>query len=83
MRHFARLVFIWVTVFRFGLDELALSSFRQRWVRALARILTRVLAGGPEVEAVAARGQADAPARFSLGRMIDRYEALFGEFVGR
>jgi ubiquinone biosynthesis protein len=40
MRHFARLIFIWVTVFRFGLDELALSSFRQRWVRALARVLT-------------------------------------------
>jgi glycosyltransferase involved in cell wall biosynthesis len=50
---------------------------------ALARILTRVLPGGPEIEAVAARGQADAPARFSLGRMIDRYEALFGEFAGR
>src|SRR6187402_1166342 len=40
MRHFARLIFIWVTVFRFGLDELALSSFRQRWVRGLARVLT-------------------------------------------
>jgi len=40
MRHFARLIFIWVTVFRFGLDELALSSFRQRWVRALARVLS-------------------------------------------
>jgi ubiquinone biosynthesis protein len=40
MRHLARLIFIWVTVFRFGLDELALSSFRQRWVRALARVLS-------------------------------------------
>jgi ubiquinone biosynthesis protein len=39
MRHFARLIFIWVTVFRFGLDEIALSSFRQRWVRNLARVL--------------------------------------------
>ena len=40
MRHVARLVFIWVTVFRFGLDELALSSFRQRWVRRFVNVLT-------------------------------------------
>jgi len=40
MRHLSRLVFIWVTVFRFGLDELALSSFRQRWVRNLVSVLT-------------------------------------------
>ncbi len=40
MRHVARFVFIWVTVFRFGLDELALSSFRQRWVRRFVIVLT-------------------------------------------
>ncbi len=40
MRHVARFVFIWVTVFRFGLDELALSSFRQRWVRRFVGVLT-------------------------------------------
>ena len=40
MRHIARLVFICVTVLRYGLDELALSSFRQRWVRALVRVMT-------------------------------------------
>jgi ubiquinone biosynthesis protein len=40
VRHFARLVFIVVTVLRFGLDELALSVFRQRWVRALVRLVT-------------------------------------------
>jgi ubiquinone biosynthesis protein len=40
MRHIARLVFICVTVLRYGLDELALSSFRQRWVRLLVRVLT-------------------------------------------
>jgi len=40
MRHVARLVVIWVTVFRFGLDELALSSFRQRWVRIFVRVIT-------------------------------------------
>ena len=40
MRHFARLVVICVTVLRFGLDELALSGFRQRWVRLLVRVIT-------------------------------------------
>ena len=40
MRHIGRLVFICVTVARHGLDELALTSFRQRWVRALVRVLT-------------------------------------------
>ncbi|MDQ6627495.1 MAG: ubiquinone biosynthesis regulatory protein kinase UbiB [Pseudomonadota bacterium] len=40
MRHLARLVVIWVTVFRYGLDELALSSFRQRWVRRLVAVMT-------------------------------------------
>jgi ubiquinone biosynthesis protein len=40
MRHVGRLVFICITVLRYGLDELALSSFRQRWVRALVRVLT-------------------------------------------
>ena len=40
MRHVARLVFIAITVLRFGLDELALSSFRQRWVRLFVRMAT-------------------------------------------
>ena len=40
MRHLARLIFISITVLRYGLDELALSSFRQRWVRALVRVMT-------------------------------------------
>ncbi len=40
MKHFGRLVFIVVTVLRFGLDEVALSAFRQPWVRALVRIAT-------------------------------------------
>lgn len=50
---------------------------------ALAAILTGVLAGGPAIEAIAARGQADAPARFSLDRMIGRYETLFAELSTR
>ena len=40
MRPLARLVVISVTVLRYGLDELVLSSFRQPWVRALVRVLT-------------------------------------------
>ena len=48
---------------------------------ALARALTEALAGGPAVEAVVARGHADAPARFSLAKMIARYEELFAELL--
>jgi ubiquinone biosynthesis protein len=40
MRHLARLIVIAFTVLRYGLDELALSGFRQRWVRALVRLMT-------------------------------------------
>ncbi len=40
MAHFGRLVTIIVTVLRFGLDEVALSAFRQRWVRGLVRLVT-------------------------------------------
>ena len=40
MKHFGRLVFIVVTVLRFGLDEVALSVFPQRSVRLLVRLVT-------------------------------------------
>ncbi|NUZ05774.1 ubiquinone biosynthesis regulatory protein kinase UbiB [Piscinibacter koreensis] len=40
MRHVARLAFIWITVLRFGLDELALSGFRHPWIRLLSRVIT-------------------------------------------
>src|SRR4249920_1261639 len=40
MGHFFRLLFIGLTVLRFGLDEVALSGFRQRWVRAMVRVAT-------------------------------------------
>ena len=40
MKNLARLVFIVVTILRFGLDEVALSAFPQRWVRALVRLVT-------------------------------------------
>ena len=48
---------------------------------ALAAVLQEVLAGGAKVEAIVARGQADAPARFSLERMIGSYEGLFAELL--
>ena len=40
MRRVLRLVFITYTVLRFGLDELALAGFKQRWVRALSWTVT-------------------------------------------
>ena len=40
MGHFFRLVTIVFTVLRFGLDEVALSGFRQRWVRGLVSVAT-------------------------------------------
>jgi len=40
MRRLARLLFIAFTLLRFGVDEVALSGFRQRWARALARVVT-------------------------------------------
>ena len=40
MRQTARLAYIGFTFLRFGLDEMALSGFRQRWVRVLVRLAT-------------------------------------------
>jgi ubiquinone biosynthesis protein len=40
VRRLARLWFIAFTVLRFGLDEVALGSFRQPWVKMLVRIVT-------------------------------------------
>lgn len=48
---------------------------------ALAATLREVLAGGAEIEAIAARGQAEVPGQFSVQRMIDRYEGLFAELL--
>lgn len=48
---------------------------------ALAHTLRTVLAGGADVERIVARGQADAPGRFSSARMIARYENLFAELL--
>jgi glycosyltransferase involved in cell wall biosynthesis len=48
---------------------------------ALADLLRLVLAGGAEIEAVIARGRAEAPERFASGLMINRYETLFAELL--
>ncbi|MDI1335033.1 MAG: glycosyltransferase [Lacunisphaera sp.] len=49
---------------------------------ALAQALTQVLAGGPAVEAIVARGHAGAPVEFSVEKMLARYELLFSELLG-
>jgi ubiquinone biosynthesis protein len=67
MRRLARLVFIVVTVLRFGLDQVALSAFRQRWVRALVR--------------VAAFGRRlDAPRGVRLRQGLERLGPIFVKF---
>ena len=40
MKHFARLLFITLTLLRFGVDEIALGRVRQPWLRALARLIS-------------------------------------------
>ncbi|CAN5575272.1 ubiquinone biosynthesis regulatory protein kinase UbiB [soil metagenome] len=40
MRHLARLIVIALTIFRFGLDELLLSTFKGGWLRRLGRIVS-------------------------------------------
>jgi ubiquinone biosynthesis protein len=40
LSHLFRLWFIVITLLRYGVDELALAAFRQRWVRALVKVAT-------------------------------------------
>jgi len=67
MRHIARLVLIVFTVLRFGLDEVALSAFRQRWVRLLVR-------------AVTVGRRLDAPRGQRLRRALERLGPIFVKF---
>ncbi|MBX9794443.1 MAG: ubiquinone biosynthesis regulatory protein kinase UbiB [Burkholderiaceae bacterium] len=67
MRHLARLLFIVFTVYRYGLDELALSSFRQRWVRRLVRFGT-------------ATRRLDAPRGERLRLALERLGPIFVKF---
>jgi ubiquinone biosynthesis protein len=67
MRHLFRLVFIVVTVLRFGLDQVALSGFRQRWVRGLVRLVTL-------------GRRLDAPRGERLRRALERLGPIFVKF---
>ena len=67
MKQFGRLVFIVVTFLRFGLDEVALSVFPQRWVRLLVRIVTL----GRKL---------DAPRGVRLRRGLERLGPIFVKF---
>ena len=40
MKHLSRLVFISITLLRFGVDEIALGRVRQPWLRLLARVMS-------------------------------------------
>ncbi len=40
MRQFLRLIFIVFTLLRYGVDDIALSGFKQRWIRYLAWVVT-------------------------------------------
>ncbi len=67
MRHLTRLVFIVVTVLRFGLDEVALSAFRQPWVRLLVRVAT-------------VGRRLDEPRAVRLRRALERLGPIFVKF---
>ena len=67
MRQLARLIVIVVTVLRFGLDEVALSAFDRRWVRALLRLVT-------------IGRRLDAPRGVRLRRALERLGPIFVKF---
>jgi len=69
MGHFFRLIFIGLTILRFGLDEVALSGFRQGWVRALVRIAT-----------IGRRSSLDAPRGARLRMALERLGPIFVKF---
>lgn len=67
MRHLLRLAYIGFVFLRYGLDELALSSFRQRWLRGLARV-------------VAVGRKLDAPRGERLREALERLGPIFVKF---
>jgi len=67
MRHLLRLAYIGFVFLRYGLDELALSSFRQRWLRGLARV-------------VAVGRKLDAPRGQRLREALERLGPIFVKF---
>ena len=69
MGQFFRLIFIGLTVLRFGLDEVALSRFRQGWVRALVRVAT-----------IGRRASLDAPRGARLRMALEKLGPIFVKF---
>ena len=69
MGQFFRLVYIGLTVLRFGLDEVALSRFRQGWVRALVRVAT-----------IGRRASLDAPRGARLRMALEKLGPIFVKF---
>ena len=69
MGHFFRLIFIGLTILRFGLDEVALSGFRQGWVRALVRVAT-----------IGRRSSLDAPRGARLRMALERLGPIVVKF---
>ena len=67
MRHLLRLSYIALTVLRFGLDEVAHSSFEHRWLRGLARL-------------VAIGRRLDAPRGDRLRQALERLGPIFVKF---
>ena len=67
MRHVTRLLFIVFTIYRYGLDELAWSNFRQRWVRVLVRVIT-------------ASRRLDAPRGVRLRMALEKLGPIFVKF---
>ena len=69
MGQFFRLIYIGLTVLRFGLDEVAMSRFRQAWVRALVRVAT-----------TGRRARLDAPRGARLRMALEKLGPIFVKF---
>ncbi len=69
MGQFFRLIYIGLTVLRFGLDEVAMSRFRQGWVRALVRVAT-----------IGRRARLDAPRGARLRMALEKLGPIFVKF---
>jgi ubiquinone biosynthesis protein len=67
MRQLARALFIALTLLRFGIDDIALSGLKQRWVRTLAR-------------AVTVGRRFDEPRGVRLRRALERLGPIFVKF---
>jgi len=67
MRQLARALYIALTLLRFGIDDIALSGLRQRWLRALARVATL-------------GRRFDAPRGVRLRRALERLGPIFVKF---